>query len=251
MKTVPEMLREAADLHEAREKEYGNASEQPGEWIALLLKDVAPKTGHDWSRFAALFFILMKVGRYVKRFHHGGHDDSMKDISVYATMLRKRDMETPDDGGIKLPPEVMDAFKQWLSFQQVEEEHIPCICPAGSPAHLPACRWHKIEQASRRDYSSDVTLPDAIVVHDKAFCEICDDKDACLKAGRCIVHDVALPNDPGEAPPTCICGHLRGVHRYQAEMEGDIPTGWHHECNAQACGCRHFNINTKKETGIA
>lgn len=98
-KTVPSMLREAAETYEERNKLYGGNYKRFGDMmVSLFPKGVAIKTQEDWNRIGILIPIASKLGRYAEQFSNGGHDDSLLDISVYANMLRELDLDKKDTG---------------------------------------------------------------------------------------------------------------------------------------------------------
>jgi len=129
MKSVPELLRDAAEIHEQRNKVYGtNYKKFGGVMVSLLPNGIDLKTKDDFNRFGALVAIISKIGRYVQNFSAGGHPDSLDDISVYAMMLRELDAEMLQsaeqekasnfgiDGFIQTPPFVPAVAKRdWLS----------------------------------------------------------------------------------------------------------------------------------------
>ena len=93
MKTTPDMLREAADVFEQKNKEYGNTYMIHGPVMVQLFKDslLTLITEDDYARFAILEKIVDKIIRYSRNFEKGGHDDSLLDISVYCNILRELD----------------------------------------------------------------------------------------------------------------------------------------------------------------
>lgn len=95
-KTVPEMLREGADVYEERNKLYGDNYKNFGNAFAPLLAGITLNTPADVNRIGVLIQMLSKISRYVENWARGGHDDSLLDLSVYTTMLRELDMEIRD-----------------------------------------------------------------------------------------------------------------------------------------------------------
>lgn len=92
MKTVPEMLREAASTYEERNKLYGDNYKRFGAIMkALFPEPLCVVNGHDWNRLGVFVQIVSKVSRYAENFDRGGHDDSLLDMAVYGTMLRELD----------------------------------------------------------------------------------------------------------------------------------------------------------------
>jgi len=93
-KTVPEMLREAADTYEERNKVYGDTYKKHGTVMQSLFPDgVSLDCDDDHNRFGVLTMIVGKLTRYAQNFNKGGHYDSLHDLSVYATMLNELDAE--------------------------------------------------------------------------------------------------------------------------------------------------------------
>jgi hypothetical protein len=94
MKTVPEMLEEAANTYRERNKLYGdNYKNFGGIMRHIFPKGVHVESHQDHNRFALFVQIVSKITRYAENFQRGGHDDSLLDLSVYANMLRELDAE--------------------------------------------------------------------------------------------------------------------------------------------------------------
>lgn len=89
--TVQGGLREAADLFEERNKQYGSAYKEFGGILKELSYDLNLETEMDFARYALFMQIAGKLHRYSKNFHSDGHADSLDDISVYAQMLQDID----------------------------------------------------------------------------------------------------------------------------------------------------------------
>lgn len=92
--TVPNMLMECADTYAQRNSLYGDTYKKFGP----IMREVFPdplflQSDEDHNRFGILVQIVGKIARYASNFHSGGHDDSLLDIAVYATMLRELDNE--------------------------------------------------------------------------------------------------------------------------------------------------------------
>jgi hypothetical protein len=95
---VAEMLNQAADLFEQRDKEYGSCYKIFGSWVSNLFPEgITLKTESDYTRFGLLVQIFSKLQRYCNNFNNAGHPDSLKDLSVYATMLLEIDEEEHRD----------------------------------------------------------------------------------------------------------------------------------------------------------
>lgn len=94
MKTVPEMLREAAALYEERSKAYGDSYHQHGQVMrGLFPTGIHITSVRDQNRLGVLNMIVSKLTRYCNNFPNGGHDDSLADLAVYSQMLRELDKE--------------------------------------------------------------------------------------------------------------------------------------------------------------
>lgn len=98
---VVELLQDAISTRIERNGSYGESSyggcyKQHGPVMERLFPEGIELSGsNDLSRYAILDTIVGKLIRYANNFHNGGHDDSLKDISVYANMLRELD-EIPE-----------------------------------------------------------------------------------------------------------------------------------------------------------
>jgi len=94
MMTVPDMLRQSAETYEQRNKLYGDNYKRFGHIVALLFPNgIKLESEDDHNRFGVFVQIVSKLTRYAENFGTGGHDDSLLDMTVYATMLRELDME--------------------------------------------------------------------------------------------------------------------------------------------------------------
>ena len=90
VKTVPEMLREAAAVYEERQKVYGYNYLQFGHvMLALFPNGIEIVTPDQWNRFGVFIQMITKITRYASQITADGHDDSLLDLSVYANMLRE------------------------------------------------------------------------------------------------------------------------------------------------------------------
>jgi hypothetical protein len=93
-KTVPEMLRDAAEIYEQRNTVYGDNYKNFGKWVNGLFPHGIMAFGeHDINRLGVLVQILSKLSRYVQNFGDGGHKDSLDDLVVYVMMLQELDNE--------------------------------------------------------------------------------------------------------------------------------------------------------------
>ncbi len=92
VKYVPDLIRESADIYEARSKFYGDSYKSFGLTAAGLFPGgIVVKTAGDWNRLGVLVHMLTKLTRYANNFEAGGHDDSLVDLCTYAAMLRELD----------------------------------------------------------------------------------------------------------------------------------------------------------------
>jgi len=92
--TVPEMLYEAAKIYEKRAEVYGNSYRDFGPvMMALFPQGLDINTSDDWNHLGVLMHMITKLTRYAPNFHRG-HDDSLADLAVYATILRELDRES-------------------------------------------------------------------------------------------------------------------------------------------------------------
>lgn len=96
-RTVPQALREAAEIYEQRNALYGDNYKTFGDWAWPLLREVVAIGPHDTCRMGVLIQILSKMSRYVENFNKGGHKDSLDDLAVYAMMLQELDSECSDE----------------------------------------------------------------------------------------------------------------------------------------------------------
>ena len=87
MKTVPDILRESADLFEERNKDYGSAYKDHPHLLFALIGPIQLETPDDYERLIRISTILGKLNRYSKNFSKGGHTDSANDLTVFAAML--------------------------------------------------------------------------------------------------------------------------------------------------------------------
>ncbi len=84
-----EILREAAELFETRNPEYGNTWVMTGDVMKALFPDgINLQTAHDFSKFNTLQLMVLKLMRICAHFHDdNGHPDSIADLQVYTAML--------------------------------------------------------------------------------------------------------------------------------------------------------------------
>ena len=110
MKTVAELLREAADVFEGRDAAYGSTYKVHGEVANALFADRPPvlKSADDHARFGVLTMIIGKLTRYARNFNNGGHADSLVDLTNYAAMLSELDQKA-DEAKVKADQKLGEA----------------------------------------------------------------------------------------------------------------------------------------------
>jgi hypothetical protein len=87
-----ELLQEAAAIQQRKDEEYDAAWKKFGPQLATMFPDgVTLVTARDFGRFALFVQALGKLGRYAGSFSEGGHEDSARDLTVYAAMLQSMD----------------------------------------------------------------------------------------------------------------------------------------------------------------
>lgn len=89
---VVDMLLESARTFDERNREYGDSYKEYGKLLfSLFPGGVILKTESDFNRWGVFNMILAKIQRYSLNFLKGGHDDSLRDLSVYSAMQRELD----------------------------------------------------------------------------------------------------------------------------------------------------------------
>lgn len=89
---VGELLRQAADLFEERNRVYGNNFEMVGEIMEAMFPDgVTLRTAADHNRFHLFMLKIVKLSRYAVNYEDGGHEDSLDDDIVYTAMVAAMD----------------------------------------------------------------------------------------------------------------------------------------------------------------
>ena len=91
---VATKLHALANLFNERNGVYGDA---PGDTARIMevLLPVLPENPsvHDRKRLYLLEMVVCKLARYGNNFMSGGHEDSLDDLAVYATMLNEEDKQ--------------------------------------------------------------------------------------------------------------------------------------------------------------
>lgn len=99
---VGKALNDAADVFEERNLVYADAYLKVGEILRELFpQGVSLVTAEDHNRYHLLVLIIVKLTRYAPNWSTG-HEDSLKDIMVYAAMLQ--DLDKPNS--LKDPEEL-------------------------------------------------------------------------------------------------------------------------------------------------
>lgn len=90
--SVADRIKKLADIHRQRSELYGEDYLRVGQSLMAHFPDgVILKTAKDFTRFALLLQAHGKMLRYTATFPHGGHADSLDDLSVYSQLLRHAD----------------------------------------------------------------------------------------------------------------------------------------------------------------
>lgn len=122
IKTVPQRLREAADLFEKRNAAYGGNYREFGRVMSALFPDGLGDgnlSEAEFGRLSHVVHIMTKLTRYCRNLRRDGHADSLEDMAVYAMMSSElddavvfsqapRSMEAEETGGrttVEDPPE--------------------------------------------------------------------------------------------------------------------------------------------------
>lgn len=95
MPIASDILQQAAKTYAERHKVYGDNWTKIGKVLAHLFPTgIDLQSPNDFTRFYFLVLIVAKLSRYVNNFDLGGHQDSVRDMCVYAAMLEAFDEET-------------------------------------------------------------------------------------------------------------------------------------------------------------
>lgn len=90
--TVQNILRDCIVLFEERNTKYGNSYQEFGALcVDLFPEGLVISTKEDWNRLGVLIQIVGKLKRYAANFKNDGHDDSLRDLSVYSAMMLQLD----------------------------------------------------------------------------------------------------------------------------------------------------------------
>jgi hypothetical protein len=89
-----EILHAAAKTQADKDAEYGAAWRKFGPQLkAMFPGGLTLKTDRDFGRFALFIQAMGKLGRYAANFSQGGHQDSIRDLAVYAAILESYDSD--------------------------------------------------------------------------------------------------------------------------------------------------------------
>jgi len=89
---VTNELHKSAELFIERNEDYGDSYKRHGEVLSILFPDgIVLKTVSDYNRFSILNAIIGKLNRYAANYTDKGHNDSLRDISVFAIMQMELD----------------------------------------------------------------------------------------------------------------------------------------------------------------
>lgn len=87
-----EILHKAAYLFQERNVIYGDNYKRVGEVMKGLFPNGITLTSvHDHNRFHILMLMVVKLSRYTMNWEKGGHQDSIRDNTVYSAMLEMID----------------------------------------------------------------------------------------------------------------------------------------------------------------
>lgn len=89
-----EILREAAKTFEEKNAVYGNNHDRCAEMLATAFPDgITLKTAEDHGRYVLFALMMVKLSRYAVQWANG-HQDSLRDNTVYSAMLEQWDDDT-------------------------------------------------------------------------------------------------------------------------------------------------------------
>lgn len=74
------------------EQSFGGAYKQHGQVMEMLFPNgITLNSPDDFNRFGVMNMMVSKLIRECNSFNDGGHEDSMRDMPVYAAMMRELD----------------------------------------------------------------------------------------------------------------------------------------------------------------
>lgn len=107
------ILEEAAKTYAERNAVYGDNFVVVGSVMAAMFpRGVTLTTADDWNRLHILLLGVVKQTRYVENWSRGGHQDSIRDHTVYGAMLEAIDREISSRGGEQETDRPDDVFDQ-------------------------------------------------------------------------------------------------------------------------------------------
>ena len=100
-------MQAGAKVYDERNKEYGDAFIIVGKVMnSIFPNGVNLESEEDFRRFHLFEWMIGKIVRYAQNFEKGGHEDSIKDAMVYASMLAFEDSVIEISKQPELPLEV-------------------------------------------------------------------------------------------------------------------------------------------------
>ena len=89
-RTPPNLLHLAAHTLEERNAEYGDLYKRTGAVVAAAFPDgVTLRSVEDFTRYGHMFMAFCKLTRYANALPRGGHQDSARDLMVYAAFMEE------------------------------------------------------------------------------------------------------------------------------------------------------------------
>ena len=99
---VEEILEQAKQTFKDKGKEYGHTYENFANVISALFPDgiyIIPGEENKTNKIGIIFMIVHKIMRYCNSMPDG-HNDSLKDIIVYAAMMEEIDTKNDNNNGL-------------------------------------------------------------------------------------------------------------------------------------------------------
>lgn len=97
MNSVPEILVQAAQTYDERNRIYGDNYKQFGHSMsAIFPKGLTINSPEDWNKLGIFIQVMSKITRYANSFENG-HIDSAHDACVYSAMLEELTREYSAD----------------------------------------------------------------------------------------------------------------------------------------------------------
>jgi hypothetical protein len=135
---VPQRLRDAAELFEERNAQYGNNYMTMGEVMNAMYPDGLVIQGAEaWLRLMLQVHRVTKETRYACNFARGGHQDSLEDISVYAQMAAETDDQRRTElGQEEAHPEHLTEVERDLGYPMPSAEQDQVTIQEGDKTRL-------------------------------------------------------------------------------------------------------------------